>query len=185
MYKRQQLKQINEIFIPKKSVLLDCGYSIIDHVDFNFKFVDKTDVSDFKSKLDLVKDNWKDYTFRQDSFDVHQKTYTIPLIFSEDFESENVKYRTHFNTFADDLLEISKKLNKRYGFGYITRAILVNLPKGEIVPEHIDSGESLDVGHRVHIPITTNDSCFFTVGKEIINMPVSYTHLTLPTILRV
>jgi hypothetical protein len=165
-----QLKQINEIFIPKKSVLLDCGYSIIDHVDFNFKFVDKTDVSDFKSKLDLVKDNWKDYTFRQESFDVHQKTYTIPLIFSEDFESENVKYRTHFNAFADDLLEISKKLNKRYGFGYITRAILVNLPKGEIVPEHIDSGESLDVGHRVHIPITTNDSCFFTVGKEIINM---------------
>lgn len=165
-----QIKKINEIFISKHHILNDCGYSIIDHTDFNFKFVDNININNFKNKLENVNHEWNDFTFRQDSFEVHQKTFTIPLIFSEDFESENVKYRTHFKFFSDELLEVSKNLNKFYGFGYITRAILVKLPQGDIVPTHIDAGESLHVGHRVHIPIITNDNCFFTVDNECINM---------------
>lgn len=165
-----QIKNINKIFIPKQHVINDCGYSIIDHNNFNFKFAGNINVDNFKNKLKTIKNNWNDFTFRQDSFEVHQKTFTVPLIFSEDFESENVKYRTHFKDFSDELLEVSKKLNNHYGFGYITRAILVNLPQGNVIPDHIDAGESLHTGHRVHIPITSNSDCFFTVGNESINM---------------
>lgn len=167
----QQLLEINEIFEPKKNVLTDCGYEIIQINDFNFKHLRSIDVSSFRKKVKELDENiWKEFTYRQDTFDVHKKTNTVPLIFSEDFESENVKYRPWFNAFSDDMMNISKVLNEIYGFGYVTRAILVNLPKGEKIPIHTDSGESLDKCHRVHIPLYSNDQCYFTVGNETVNM---------------
>jgi hypothetical protein len=54
--------------------------------------------------------------------------------------------------------------------GKILRAILVNLPSGKSIPSHVDSGPSLVYCRRIHIPIQTNEKCFFTVGDDKKNL---------------
>jgi hypothetical protein len=50
------------------------------------------------------------------------------------------------------------------------RALLVNLPSGKLIPFHIDSGFTLASCRRIHIPIQTNENCFFTVGNDKRNL---------------
>jgi hypothetical protein len=167
----KQLETINSVFSKKISVLEDCGYSLIEPSAFNFKFVGNADVAEFQNKLLVITDEiWNEFTYRQDTFEVHDKTLTVPLIFSEDFESENVKYQKYFNHFGDELLKLSSIFREKHGFGYITRAILVNLKANSTIPPHVDSGESLHACHRMHIPLITNEHCQFSVGKDTINM---------------
>jgi hypothetical protein len=167
----KQLAVINSVFSKNISVLTECGYELIESENFNFKFISSINVENIKNKLaSLTDDAWKEFTFRQETYDVHAKTLTIPLIFSKDFESENVNYQKYFEYFGDDLLVLTKIFEEKLGFGYITRAILVNLKANSIIPEHIDSGESLDACHRMHIPLVTNTKCDFRVGSEILNM---------------
>lgn len=166
-----QIQEINKVFKNKQEVLSECGYEIIESIDFNFKKQGSIDIAQIRNILDSMPDDiWQEFTYRQNTFEVHKKTNTIPLIFSEDFESENVKYRPWFQKFSDEIIPIAKFLTNTYGFGYVTRAILVKLPAGDIIPTHVDAGDSLDVCHRMHIPIITNDQCYFEVGDEVINM---------------
>jgi len=167
----KQLKVINSVFSKKMEVLSECGYELIDSENFNFKFISNVNVENLKNKLaDLTDDAWNEFTFRQETYDVHAKTLTIPLIFSKDFESENVNYQKYFKHFADELKVLTAIFEEKLGFGYITRAILVNLKANSTIPEHIDSGQSLEACHRMHIPLITNTQCDFRVGLETIHM---------------
>jgi hypothetical protein len=166
-----QIRIINKIFKKKIEVLTECGYDLIEIDDFNFKQFTNINVNSWKNKINYFNEEiWNAFSFRQESFEVHEKTNTVPLIFSEDFESENINYRDWFDVFSDEILDISSILANTIGFGYITRAILVKLPAGQTIPEHVDAGESLHDCHRMHIPIITNDFCQFIVGDETVNM---------------
>jgi hypothetical protein len=167
----KQLKIINSVFSKKMTVLSECGYELIESENFNFKFISNLNVEVLKSKLVGLTDNdWNEFTFRQETYDVHAKTLTIPLIFSKDFESENVTYHPCFERFTDEIKVLTAIFEEKLGFGYITRAILVNLKANSTIPEHIDSGSSLDACHRMHIPLITNTQCDFRVGLETIQM---------------
>jgi aspartyl/asparaginyl beta-hydroxylase (cupin superfamily) len=51
------------------------------------------------------------------------------------------------------------------------RALLVKLTSGKSIRPHVDVvGFSLVIGRRIHIPIQTNDDCFFTVGDDKRNL---------------
>jgi hypothetical protein len=167
----KQIVTINSIFSKKIDVLEECGYSLIEPSSFNFKLVGEVNVTEFQNKLEIITDEfWNEFTYRQDTFEVHAKTLTVPIIFSEDFESENVQYQKYFKYFSDELLKLSKVFQEKHGFGYITRAILVNLKANSTIPSHVDSGESLHACHRMHIPLITNEHCKFSVGEDTINM---------------
>jgi len=167
----KQLRVINSVCSKKMSVLSECGYELIESENFNFKFIANINVEKLKNKLaSLTDDNWNEFTFRQETYDVHAKTLTIPLIFSKDFESENVNYHPGFEHFANEIKVLATIFEEKLGFGYITRAILVNLKANSTIPEHIDSGSSLDACHRMHIPLITNSQCEFRVGIETIRM---------------
>ena len=48
--------------------------------------------------------------------------------------------------------------------------IAVKLPGGGYIDTHKDFGKQLESGHRIHIPVITNESVLFTIGNETINM---------------
>jgi Aspartyl/Asparaginyl beta-hydroxylase/Sulfotransferase family len=170
-FTNKQLVEINRVFREKQSVLKECGYSLIEPTDFNFKFVANINVEKLVNAVNnLEPELWDEYCYRQNTFDVHSDTRTIPLIFSEDFESENVVYQKHFHRFADEVHNIAKICLEKLEFGYITRAILVKLKANSSIPAHIDAGESLHICHRLHIPLITDSLCKFTVGSETIHM---------------
>jgi hypothetical protein len=117
--------------------------------------------------------DWNDFTYRQNIFPKHVNTKTIPLLFQTDFRSYEIAPTKYYNLFKDQIFLLEKTLNNNIGQnGHIFRAILVMLVKGSKIPRHRDGGITLLEPKRIHIPIVTNEKCFFTVGDEIKNLQV-------------
>jgi hypothetical protein len=137
----------------------------------NFKYIGKIKVDSFKNKIDKFNNKlWDSFTFRQKTFEVHKETKTIPLIFDTDFRLNDPTYLEEYEIFKNEFKVIKNKLVKIYGKGYIIRAILVSLKSNSKIDKHIDTGKSLSICHRVHIPIITNKDILFDIDNEIKNL---------------
>ena len=135
----------------------------------NFNYIGKTDVSTIASKVKKI-NIWDDYIFRQKTYDVHKYTKTIPLIFDEDFRNHNPTYHFNYSIYKNEMNKFKNIFSKKFGKGYIIRALLVNLEAQKNIPNHIDNSFSLDICKRIHIPIITNNKVIFNVGEEKINL---------------
>lgn len=135
-------------------------------MNFNFKFLGKIDVSSFQAKIEDL--DWEYFKFRQTTHAVHKETLTVPLLFDSKFST--VAIHKDFALFINELEFVKRKLVEKLGNGYLQSAILINLPAGKVVARHIDKGEGFKKYHRVHIPIWTNENCFFEVDQEVIQM---------------
>ncbi len=148
------------------------GYITMDSKE-TFLFHGNIDVSPI---LDIVKINnldWDEFTDRQEKFLVHSQTKTIPIIFDKNFNFDSFKIHLTnlFPLFETEVLKIENFIRETINEeGKILRAILVNLPSGKSIPSHVDSGPSLVYCRRIHIPIQTNEKCFFTVGDDKKNL---------------
>ena len=133
----------------------------------NFKYYGKIDVSNIKEKLSKL--DWDSWKYRQKmSEGVHIHTKSVPIIFDE--ERKQAVYREEYELFKDDLEVISEIFKKQIGDGYLFNALLINLPAGKAIKTHTDVHESFEISHRIHIPIITNDKCFFSVDIETKNL---------------
>ena len=119
-----------------------------------------------KGLASLKKKDWDHYTFRQDTFKVHEHTRTIPLIFDQDFRNTNPTHHEHYEKFAKPLKDIENILKNQYGHGQIIRALLIMLKMRSSITPHIDKGFSLELCRRILIPITTTPRVFFTIDNE-------------------
>lgn len=131
-------------------------------MSFNFKLHGNTDVSFIKEKL--IGLDWDAYEFRQKTYSVHSKTKTIPLMWDE--QKTNINYWSNYELFKYDINEIELLLNTTIGTGVIETAILINLPKNQKIDSHYDTGDYFSKRNRIHIPIITNDECFFKIDGE-------------------
>ena len=77
----------------------------------------------------------------------------------------------HYNYFKDFLNSLIPIFCKENG-SFIQSAILINLPAGKSIPRHIDTHSFFKKFSRIHIPIITNEKCYFTVGDETKNLKV-------------
>ena len=137
----------------------------------NFEYIGKIKIKSFKNKINNFNNKlWNDFDFRQKTFKVHKETKTIPLIFDTDFRLSNPTYLYQYEIFKDEFKIINNKLKKIYGKGFIIRAILVLLKSNSKIDKHIDTGKSLSICHRVHIPIITNKDVLFEIDNEIKNL---------------
>lgn len=118
------------------------------------------DVDDIESKLEGL--DWDAYNFRQRTFGVHSQTKTVPLLWNEVPNHEVQTKHRDYERFESDLFAIQAKLPP----GRIQTAILIKLPAGCHIPTHRDAAPHFRLYHRIHIPITTNPKCLFTVGED-------------------
>lgn len=133
----------------------------------SFKFLGNYDVKNWLSKLNTLTDtDWIVYTFRQDEFDVHKQTHTIPILYDERYGTTIGKQSKYYNLFKSDVDELNKFYRNILGEGEILRIEIVKMPSNSIVPLHIDYGVSLEMHNRTHIPLQTSEGCVFTVGGE-------------------
>jgi hypothetical protein len=119
--------------------------------------------------------DWDEWVDRQLAFKVeHIHTKTIPIIFDKSLNFNHLKIipTNHYALFKDELSKIETIIKKNVNEdGKIIRALLVKLTAGESIRAHTDtSGYSLVVCRRIHIPIDTNNECFFTVGDDKRNL---------------
>lgn len=135
-------------------------------MSFNFQYLGNLEVNKLQEKLKFL--DWHFYTVRQTVYDIHKETLTVPLLF--DPSLAQISIHKDFGRFIKDLEEVKKILTDKLGKGFLQSAILINLPAGKEVARHVDTADSINNLNRVHIPIQTNEHCYFEVGGEVVFM---------------
>jgi len=112
----------------------------------------------------------------RNNFSTHSKTkshliYNFPLEWDGELKMD-AEVSTKDLRMLDAVEPLIKLLEDHHD-GKRGRVLLVNLPAGEKIPMHQDSGIYLQLVHRNHIPIVTNDKVMFGVGNSLINMKES------------
>lgn len=137
-----------------------------------FKFIGNLNTVELFEALNSNESNWDKYTFRQERFVCFQDTKTIPIIFDEKFSTNEIKLTENFTRFEKPLEYIKSQISKLIGDGQIQSCILVNLPAKKKIAKHIDTFKFARLFRRLHIPIQTNDDCYFFIDKESKNLKV-------------
>ena len=133
----------------------------------NFIFLGNYNTENWMNKLNTLTDeDWNAYTFRQDEYEVHSQTKTIPILYDESYSAFIGKRSKFYDMFESDVDELNKLYHTILGEGDIIRIEIVNIPPHSEVPLHIDYGSSLDLHNRTHIPLKTTEGCVFTVGGD-------------------
>ena len=144
-------------------------------LDFDIIHIGEVDDSAVKNELlKILKEN-EEMSINNDrhNFRSHSKTKTH-LIYAFPLEWDGVS-ELDAELFTDDKAIIDaveplvRMLEERYN-GKRGRVLIINLPSGKDIPEHTDSGPYLQIVHRTHIPIITNDQVVFGVGETEMNM---------------
>jgi hypothetical protein len=123
--------------------------------------------------LKIIEDNnlnWDEYTARQKKYNSdHAFTKTIPIIFDKslNFNHTKIMPTEYYPLFEKELnfLEEKIKLSTNEN-GKIMRALLVKLAAKKSIVPHVDWGVSFKICRRIHVPIQTNEGCFFIVGDD-------------------
>jgi hypothetical protein len=135
----------------------------------------KIDVNNILKIIEGNRLDWDEFTDRQKKYNTeHIHTKTIPIIFDKSFNFNHLKIipTTHYPLFKEEITKIEDIIKLNTGEnGRIMRALLVKLTAGESIRPHVDNvGLSLVICRRIHIPIKTNEDCFFTVGDDKRNL---------------
>lgn len=94
----------------------------------------------------------------------HKHVQPLPMLWDADWRHMDPTPHPHYEKFKDALAPVFEFIRNCYGNeGWLVRALFARLrPQGRI-PLHIDRSFSLTHGHRVHIPIITNEKSLFLV----------------------
>ena len=110
---------------------------------------------------------WREELIRQKSFDVHQQTESIVMVFTEldDWPSVTLKKEPGWDRLVDAAMPVMHSIIEQHypPGGTIIRAMAAKLLAGSKIKSHRDSHISFHLGHRIHVPITTNSRVRFMI----------------------
>ena len=115
---------------------------------------------------------WLEEQVRQQRFEVHRDTQSIILIFAVGWPRMKVSRRQGWHYFAREAEPIVRQVvNAHYPQnGQVIRAMLAKLVAGGVIGRHRDEHPSFAIGHRVHVPLITNDQVDFTINDEVFHL---------------
>lgn len=131
----------------------------------------------------LIKDvanfdeEWKLDTSRQDKLATHKDTEMFQLRFMDYWwevgQGNLSKDINKLKNTESELVinRIYKYLEELYD-AKVVRCEIVKMHGKSSIPAHIDSGEFLYLGRRIHIPLITNKDVIFTILNHSLNMEV-------------
>jgi hypothetical protein len=116
---------------------------------------------------------WNEYVVRQELFEPHRHTHTIPLLFDLDGRHENPTpwpRLAQIKPALEPALEVIRQANMTGNGlgrdGYFVRIILTRLKPGSNINPHRDGGYSMLRSHRYHLALTTNNLVEFEIAGE-------------------
>ena len=112
---------------------------------------------------------WSEQTLRQNTYEVHKDTTSIVMLFcDESWPDGKVHKDKGWSRLADAATPVIDAILQQHyqPGGMVIRAMAAKLkPQGQIHP-HTDSLHSFHLGHRIHVPITTNPAVRFTIDGK-------------------
>lgn len=122
-------------------------------------------------------EEWKLDTSRQDKLATHKDTEMFQLRFMDYWwEVGQGNLSKNINNLKND--KSQNTINSLYKYledlydAKVVRCEIVKMHKHSSIPTHIDSGEFLYLGRRIHVPLVTNKDITFTVLNHSLNMQV-------------
>ena len=117
--------------------------------------------------LSQPEEAWKEDKYRQEEFEVHHATESIVMLFVdlERWPDVIVSQEPGWPRISDAALPLMNDLVMKFypPGGIVLRAMAAKLLAGGIINPHVDKHPSFHVGHRIHIPITTNPRVRFMI----------------------
>lgn len=118
--------------------------------------------------LSFDDDVWREEDIRQKKFnDVHYDTESLILIFCDhdDWPNIDVVKGRSWERLADIAIPLMHSIIADHypNGGTIIRAMAAKLKAGKHIDTHTDQHPSFHHGHRIHIPITTNNKVRFMI----------------------
>ena len=117
--------------------------------------------------LALPQAAWEQNRQRQQDYDVHRQTESVVLIFTDGsgWPDITVTRESGWDLLAEVAVPLMEDIIRRHypPGGTIVRAMAAKLLPGEVIKPHRDSHPSFHHGHRIHIPIKTNNRVRFMI----------------------
>ncbi|TNE59070.1 MAG: hypothetical protein EP340_03600 [Alphaproteobacteria bacterium] len=128
------------------------------------------DMADLKARvLEQEQKAWEEQEYRQYAYDVHKDTRSIVMVFCDTKWPEvTISKEPGWDRLADIALPLMHQVIETHykPGGTILRAMAAKLKAGGVIQQHVDSLTSFRYGHRIHIPLTTNDRVRFMIDGK-------------------
>ena len=140
-------------------------------IDVDQRFLGDVDIGELKERiLAQGQEVWAEQAIRQQTYEVHKDTESIVMLFcDEEWPEEGEIYRdSGWDHLADVAMPVIDDIIEKYypPGGTLLRAMAAKLKvQGRIRP-HRDTLRSFHMGHRIHVPITTNSAVRFTIAGK-------------------
>ncbi|WP_339670503.1 aspartyl/asparaginyl beta-hydroxylase domain-containing protein [Dasania marina] len=113
---------------------------------------------------------WVENSYRQKQYDVHTLTESVVMIFTDGKGWPNIEVskESGWDLLADVAMPLMHRIIEEFypPGGTIIRAMAAKLLVGGVIKPHVDAHPSFHVGHRIHIPITTNSRVRFMIDGK-------------------
>ena len=110
---------------------------------------------------------WHEQEHRQRAYEVHRDTESMVLVFTEEsaWPELVVKKEAAWDRLADVAMPAMHDIIGRHypPGGAIIRAMAAKLIAGGKITPHTDRHPSFKIGHRIHVPVTTNRRVRLTI----------------------
>ena len=117
---------------------------------------------------------WFEHVERQQKYQPHRRTQTIPLLYDDDGRHTNPTQWSRWTELKPVIDPVMEKIREANALasgnsdeGYFIRALLARLLPHGWISGHRDEGNTLAKSHRNHIPIITNSGVEFEVAEEV------------------
>lgn len=113
---------------------------------------------------------WQEDKYRQEEFEVHHATESIVVVFVdlEHWPDIVVSKEPGWPRLSEVALPLMNDIISRFypPGGTVIRAVAAKLLAGSVITPHIDYHPSFHLGHRIHVPITTNPRVRFMIDGQ-------------------
>jgi len=112
---------------------------------------------------------WAEQDLRQQHYEVHKDTESIVMLFCDEQWPDGEIYReAGWDRLADVAMPVIDHIIETYYApgGTLLRAMAAKLKVGGRIRPHRDRLKSFHMGHRIHVPITTNEAVRFTIAGK-------------------
>ena len=136
--------------------------------------IDSTDLRD--AILRQEEAAWLEDQYRQQSYDVHDLTQSIVLVFTDgsNWPKSEVRRAAGWDRLAKEAVPVMHEIIRKHyaAGGTIIRAMAAKLPAAGKITPHYDKHPSFHCGHRIHVPITTNSRVRFMIDGQPYHLAV-------------
>jgi len=123
---------------------------------------------------------WDEYEERQKSYEVHEQTRSIVLLFAEvsNWPAVDISKQPGWNRFSDTAVPLMHQIIRNWypPGGTIIRAMAAKLMAGGRIVPHRDAHPSFGAGHRIHVPLATNPRVRFMIDGRPAQLEVGHAY---------